>query len=558
MEIRIPNKFYEDVKKLYIPVPEVVDSLGKTYFTIDLDKLDTYKVTAFYNLLKGYPAETRALRSQINAWKAMKEAPITQKDVAFRSMPDEIADYIAKDASRGWVYSLNDEMEAFLITGVVFHPAVKERDYKRPAYISLHGLQNSKGTTKQSSWQISQDDWNKATPVQLMTRWKLQKETDELAEIYDELLEKYKVIRPMFGEQLLLTANKVHDTNNRRRRSTYWGADNDTPRNKVNLKDDHGGRLIHDDPQEESSFGIKSGNWRDPDDPWFMKTIQDAIARNLDPETKAFKIAPHFMQINCYHLGQHTNIDLHIRNVEVYKYEEGIKNKLVLSREYNEVLDVLTHDMLLVQEDIVMGKTGGTVILLAGPPGLAKTLTAEVYAEHKKVPLLKIHSGQLGTNAETIEERLLGFYQKASRWGVPVLLDEFDVFGRARGDNLEQNAVVAVFLRTLEYQKNTIFLTTNRADTMDDAILSRCAAIIRYDYPKADVLRDIWKVQRDQFCPNLTDELIEELMEWFQSEDKRMSGRDVKEILKLVARYETIGREVTKDLVIVASGFRGV
>jgi MoxR-like ATPase len=37
--------------------------------------------------------------------------------------------------------------------------------------------------------------------------------------------------------------------------------------------------------------------------------------------------------------------------------------------------------MDVLMDDIVAGKSGGTTVLCAGPPGVGKTLTAEVYSE---------------------------------------------------------------------------------------------------------------------------------------------------------------------------------
>ena len=58
------------------------------------------------------------------------------------------------------------------------------------------------------------------------------------------------------------------------------------------------------------------------------------------------------------------------------------------------------------------------------------------------------------------------------------LLDEADVFVLERGLDLVQNAIVAEFLRTLEYFDGLLFLTTNRMNGVDEAILARCAAVI--------------------------------------------------------------------------------
>ena len=51
---------------------------------------------------------------------------------------------------------------------------------------------------------------------------------------------------------------------------------------------------------------------------------------------------------------------------------------------------------------------------------------------------------------------------------------------KRRDDNIAANAVVGVFLRVLEYFNGLLFLTTNRIDDIDEAIISRCIAMVRY------------------------------------------------------------------------------
>ena len=54
-------------------------------------------------------------------------------------------------------------------------------------------------------------------------------------------------------------------------------------------------------------------------------------------------------------------------------------------------------------EDIIEGKGSGVCVLLTGPPGVGKTLTAEVFAEATERPLLSVQAAQLGVSADTIE-----------------------------------------------------------------------------------------------------------------------------------------------------------
>jgi hypothetical protein len=102
--------------------------------------------------------------------------------------------------------------------------------------------------------------------------------------------------------------------------------------------------------------------------------------------------------------------------------------------------------------DIIEGKGQGLVILLHGPPGVGKTLTAETIALATGRPLLSVSVAEIGVAAKEAERNLTDFFVDAARWEAVLLMDEADVFveERLKGD-LARNALVSVLLRCLEY-----------------------------------------------------------------------------------------------------------
>jgi AAA+ superfamily predicted ATPase len=210
-----------------------------------------------------------------------------------------------------------------------------------------------------------------------------------------------------------------------------------------------------------------------------------------------------------------------------------LKNKLILPPEQTDLIDILTAEMDLLMDDIVEGKSGGTTVLCVGPAGVGKTLTAEVYSEIIKRPLYRVHSGQLGLNVTEMEQALKNTLTRAQRWGAVMLIDEADVYIKRRDDNIAANAVVGVFLRVLEYFNGLLFLTTNRVGDIDEAIISRCIAIIRYHQPTFNDRCKIWAVMVEQFGLDVNSELINTLSKTFP----KASGRDIKGLTKLAAKY---------------------
>lgn len=104
-----------------------------------------------------------------------------------------------------------------------------------------------------------------------------------------------------------------------------------------------------------------------------------------------------------------------------------------------------------------------------------------------------------------------------------------DVYVRQRGDDIEQNAIVGVFLRLLERFRGIMFMTSNRGDEVDDAVLSRCIAHIRYALPDTEDAKLIWQVLADNYEVDLFPKEVDELVRDFPF----ISGRNIKTLLKL-------------------------
>lgn len=143
--------------------------------------------------------------------------------------------------------------------------------------------------------------------------------------------------------------------------------------------------------------------------------------------------------------------------------------------------------------DFIDGKGGGTVFLLHGPPGGGKTLTAEAIAELLQRPLYPVSAGELGTTPESLEKSLRSVLDIATSWDAVLLIDESDVYLEERTtDDLQRNALVAIFLRLLEYYAGVLFLTTNRVKNFDKAFHSRLSLVLSYPAHGCSERQAIW------------------------------------------------------------------
>ena len=346
------------------------------------------------------------------------------------------------------------------------------------------------------------------------------KETPSLKENYLASMNRYREkIAAAFSEKLTVTGRSVDE-----RRG---GEDSNGHR-----------KAIHDlHPAELSALPSPEETRLTPRSPAVLCTV------------------PEHPVVRVFDLKTHDYYWVHSDHLEPHEYDASLAGKIVLPESHRDLLDILTTDVSAFTADIVEGKSAGNVILCKGQPGVGKTLTAEVYAELIKRPLYSIHTGTLGTTASKIKEELELAFKRAKRWNAVLLLDEADVFVLQRGNDVEQNAIVAEFLRTLEYFDGLMFMTTNRPDDIDEALISRCAAIIGYDVPTPDLMAKVWRVMSDQFEAGLNGGLIDELAKAFPA----ASPRDIKMLLRLVLRVAKGHKEpLSLDLFRRCAMFRAV
>lgn len=246
--------------------------------------------------------------------------------------------------------------------------------------------------------------------------------------------------------------------------------------------------------------------------------------------------------MTCFNLRGHQRVRLHMSQTEAYVYDTSMRDKLVIDINSRLLIEMLLHQREQFK-DIIAKKGGGAVILCAGPPGTGKTLTSEIFAESEKRPLYSVQCSQLGTSADELEKSLLKIFARAARWKAILLLDEADVYIAKRGSDMNQNAIVGVFLRVLEYYNGVMFMTTNRAESVDDAVLSRCVARIDYTNPdRADQVK-IWHILAASSGLAVGVGVAEEIASKYS-----LSGRDVKQILKLAGLVAYARKLTTIDV----------
>lgn len=474
---------------------------------------DATALNTLYDLCKAQ--DERALMFQMLAQDNILGAPQARKIPSLDMLVPGLAAYFSRDVIDGWLYKRNKD--GVLLPWLVHKLRHIVPDQGAP-YVVIDLLANTmQAASKEASPDhrmrrsgmtnaivINANDIANRTIPELLIDQGYFKECAEFKQEYEEQSKRFLKYQAQFGAQFI--AGK-----------SAFVMDEKSRFNLMRIKDGVIAKCVNDEENLDRRFEMSADAsfWRE----------------------SGFEVGFEKIPLHCYlymfHLELHQDIWVHVQNLSEYQYKPELRDKLILPEHHRDLIDILTADMTVLMEDIVEGKSGGTTILCKGAPGLGKTLTAEVYSEVVGKPLYRVHSGQLGITAESVEQNLSQILQRAARWDAILLLDEADVYIRCRDNDLQHNAIVAEFLRTLEYFNGLLFMTTNRIQDVDDAILSRCIATIQYETPsKEDAVR-LWKSLATQFNIDLSEELIDSLSNTYS----KSSGRDIKELLKLTSKF---------------------
>jgi SpoVK/Ycf46/Vps4 family AAA+-type ATPase len=189
-------------------------------------------------------------------------------------------------------------------------------------------------------------------------------------------------------------------------------------------------------------------------------------------------------------------VNLHVDNIYPLQWNKDVFQSLAIDDESRELINALVNNKIDTDKatDMIAGKGNGLILLLHGGPGTGKTLTAESVAEIAEKPLYRVTCGDIGTEPREVEKYLQQVFHLGKIWDCVVLLDEADVFLEQRSlADLPRNALVSVFLRTLEYYDGILILTSNRVGTFDEAFKSRIQLALHYKNLDEPQRRQIWE-----------------------------------------------------------------
>lgn len=204
---------------------------------------------------------------------------------------------------------------------------------------------------------------------------------------------------------------------------------------------------------------------------------------------------------NTVHIGQPKG---ELSSILSVSYPESSLDELVLPVATKDRLNRVILEHRLQHKLREKGLTPRRKLLLVGPPGSGKTLTARAIAAEMDLPLYTIQLDGLITRymGETAAKLRLVFDSIQKIRGV-YLFDEFDAIGGQRtmtNDVGEIRRVLNSFLLFLE-QCNTesiIISATNHLELLDDALFRRFDDVIEFELPSDELalklMKDILKI----------------------------------------------------------------
>jgi len=181
------------------------------------------------------------------------------------------------------------------------------------------------------------------------------------------------------------------------------------------------------------------------------------------------------------------------------RYPKTRLTDMALSPEISDQLDRVIREQRQRERLRSHGFGPSRKLLLSGPPGTGKTMTAAALAGELGLPLFSIQLDGLITKfmGETAAKLRLVFEAISQTRGI-YLFDEFDALGSQRGsgnDVGEIRRVLNSFLQFLEADDSDglIIGATNHVDLLDQALFRRFDMVVEYTLPTPALATEVMK-----------------------------------------------------------------
>lgn len=188
-------------------------------------------------------------------------------------------------------------------------------------------------------------------------------------------------------------------------------------------------------------------------------------------------------------------------------------------------------------------------LLLCGPPGCGKTMTAHAIAHELNLPMAYVRiDGLVSSYLGQTSVNLRKIFSSVGNQNIVLFLDEFDAIAKKRDDDHEMGElkrVVTALLQNFDNMPSNVFLiaATNHEHLLDPAIFRRFNYTINIGYPDAE--------QRSELIQRWFKDYTVESVVDVQKLTELTAGRSVAQIKELVIsaakRYVNTDKPVTME-----------
>jgi hypothetical protein len=524
-------------------VPEIIHRDDFQNIALDITKVSKEEVD---KIAKVSETDNRGLSRRLNMWKDLRADPDSVKIKNSVQLETALIEFVRRLPHHLLFMRADDgQVLPWYVNSITWHKKERHRGYSgeiyyTPAYCMLRvcAYRDEAVVNASFNWNDDMLGAERRTVSDLLEEAELFPEKEKSYGTYETELKRFFDTYKLTGKQF-----NAFGRCEAQGKSDWWGSR--TVKVRSLTKDGKPTRVVIDwngdeEPDEEDDKSVAKGTvngtfWKKYD--LLDKPVKvdreddddDGEAEEVDEQDDNSVVLPVHPYLQVFDFDSDDFIKCHINCLQEYEWAPDIQKKLILPSDTKELVSILIETATNIMDDIVSGKTGGVIVMSTGEPGTGKTLTAEVFAEQIKIPIYMVQCSQLGITHEQLEKELIIVLKRAMRWNALLLLDEADVYTRTRENDIQQNAIVGVFLRLLERYRGVLFMTSNRATAIDDAIMSRCIAHIKYELPSEDQSKLIWEVLADNYQVDLFPKEIAALAKEFPM----ISGRNIKTLLKL-------------------------
>jgi hypothetical protein len=200
--------------------------------------------------------------------------------------------------------------------------------------------------------------------------------------------------------------------------------------------------------------------------------------------------------IHGYDMYQHEWTELLVSKIADVVWNERAFKQLALPRDSIAMLKTMTriqtrHDPEPYRNN---SRHNEQILLLHGGPGTGKTFAAEAIAEVTRRPVYQISCSRIISEPQKAELSLKAISVLCNTWNCVAVMEDADIFFEQRATGqMEHNAMVLTLIRSLELFQSTLILTTNRMDTFDKSLFSRCHLIVHFEPLTEESRGVVWR-----------------------------------------------------------------